>query len=369
MSEDWYFLVHRRSLAIAAIEAGYEVALVTRVERHAEAIRALGVKLYPLTHYRRSNANPLSELAVLRELLAIYRDFRPDVAHHEALKPVVYGPIVARLARVPAILNVLVGLGYLFASKSRKAHLLRFALLPFMRMALTYGNSSVVVQNAGDRQTLLNRRLVPPDRLLTIQGTGVDVKRFAPLPFPEGIPIVVLASRILWDKGVGEFVAASRILHQSRYQVRFVLVGEPDTHNPAAITRKTIEGWVAEGVIEWWGLREDMPEVLSSSTIVCLPSYHEGLPKVLLEAAACGRPIVATDIPGCRAVARHGENALVVPVRDAPAVAMAIATLLDDGEMRTRFGIRGREIVLGELSDEIVCRQTLETYRELLART
>ena len=366
MSEDWYFWVHRRSLAIAAVEAGYHVGLVTRVDRYENAIKELGVDVFPLSRYQRSNLNPFVEFAVLREVVSIYRKFLPDIAHHEALKPVIYGPIASRLTGVKGVVNVLVGLGYLFASSSQKARTLRIGVAPVMRLALNAGNSRVVVQNEGDRQVLLDRGIAEARHMRMIRGTGVDVQRFSPAPEPEGVPVVMLASRILWDKGVGEFVAASRILRNIGYRVRFVLVGVPDSHNPAAISSATIEEWVAEGLVEWWGLREDMPQVLAQATIVCLPSYHEGLPKVLLEAAACGRPIVATDIPGCRAVARDGENALIVPLRDAPAVAMAVATLLDDPDMRNRFASRGREIVVSELSDEIVCRQTLDLYRELL---
>ena len=367
MPEDWYFWVHRLSLARAARAAGYEVALVTRVGSFGAAIEGEGIRLYPLRSFLRSSANPFAELSMLRELVSAYRDFVPTIAHHEALKPVLYGPLAAHLSGVPAVVNVLVGLGFLFASDSMKARVLRVLLLPLLRMAWNSGNSRVIVQNDGDYRTLIDFRLADAGRISKIRGTGVDTSLFAPTPEPSGTPIVMLASRILWDKGVGEFVEASRILRASGCRVRFVLVGIPDLHNPMAIPRKRIEAWVAEGLIEWWGVRWDMPKVLEQASIVCLPSYHEGLPKILLEAAACARPIVATDIPGCHAIARHGINALRVPVRDAAAVAAAVSTLVQDAAMRKRFGEAGRKIVLEELSDEIVCRQTLDAYGTLIA--
>ncbi|SPE20753.1 Glycosyl transferase, group 1 family protein (fragment) [Burkholderiales bacterium] len=185
-------------------------------------------------------------------------------------------------------------------------------------------------------------------------------------PEPDGPPIVVLPARMLWDKGVGEFVESARILRAAGVQARFVLVGQPDRQNPHSVTRSQIEAWVREGAVEWWGLRLDMPAVLSHSTVVCLPSYHEGLPKVLLEAAACARPLVATDIPGCREIARSGQNALLVPVGDAKSLADAIRALLADPQMRRDYGAAGRRTVEQQFTDQMVAEQTLGLYARLL---
>jgi glycosyltransferase involved in cell wall biosynthesis len=368
IAEDWYFWSHRLSLARAARAAGYEVALVTRVGRFGPAIEQEGIRLYPLARFARSSANPLRELATLIELIGVYRDFRPSIAHHVALKPVIYGSLAARLTGVPTVVNALGGLGFVFASPSRTASLLRPFVFRAMRFTLNRRHGCVIVQNATDSQTLIDRSIVSDDHIVIIRGSGVDTARFAPAPEPSGTPVVVLAARMLWDKGVGEFVSAARRLRAAGVQARFALVGTPDRHNPVAVPRAQLHEWVNEGVIEWWGLRDDMPAVLSQAQIVCLPSYHEGLPKVLLEAAACARPIVATDIAGCREIAREGVNARLVPLRDDAALADAIGALLADPQLRRDYGAAGRRIVETEFTQEGVAAQTLALYDRLRGR-
>ncbi|HYB49688.1 MAG TPA: glycosyltransferase family 4 protein [Burkholderiaceae bacterium] len=369
ISEDWYFWSHRLSLARAAVAAGYEVALATRVSRYQKAIEEQKIRVYPLQWFERASATPGRELATMYELARIYRDFRPDVAHHVALKPVIYGTLAARLTGASRIVNALAGLGFVFQSSSASARVLRPLVQSAMRLTLNLHNGCVIVQNDADRRALIDRRLTSADRIEIIRGSGVDLAQFVATPEPQGAPIVVLPARMLWDKGVREFVEAARILRAAGAQARFVLVGQPDRQNPHSVTRSQLQAWVHEGAVEWWGLRLDMPAVLSHSCIVCLPSYHEGLPKVLLEAAACARPIVATDIPGCREIAHAGQNALLVPVGDAPALAHAIQALLSDPQMRRDFGARGRRIVEEQFTDQMVAEQTLALYARLLEST
>jgi len=364
VTEDWYFCSHRLPLARAAKAAGYEVVVATRVGAHAEAIIAEGFKLVPIG-LRRSSQNPWREIKAILEIAGIYRRERPDLVHHVALKPVLYGSIAARLTRVPAVVNALAGLGFVFASESLKARLLRPWVVGALRLLLDARERVLIVQNPDDRRMLVEGGVVKPARVRLIRGSGVDIRRFAPTPEPVGTPLVVLPSRLLWDKGVGEFVAAARLLKAQGVEARFVLVGDGDPENPATIPDGTLEAWRAEGVVEWWGRREDMSAVLESSSIACLPSYREGLPKVLLEAAACGRPLVATDVPGCREIVIDGSNGLLVPVRDAPALADAIGRLLADPGLRVAMGRRGRELVEAQFSEERVVMQTLAVYREL----
>lgn len=364
VTEDWYFCSHRLPLARAAKAAGYEVVVATRVGAHAEAILAEGFKLVPIG-LRRSSQNPWREIKAILEIAGIYRRERPDLVHHVALKPVLYGSIAARLTRVPAVVNALAGLGFVFASESLKARLLRPWVVGALRLLLDARGRVLIVQNPDDRRMLVEGGVVKPARVRLIRGSGVDIRRFAPTPEPVGTPLVVLPSRLLWDKGVGEFVAAARLLKAQGAEARFVLVGAGDPENPATIPDGTLEAWRAEGVVEWWGRREDMSAVLESSSIACLPSYREGLPKVLLEAAACGRPLVATDVPGCREIVIDGSNGLLVPVRDAPALADAIGRLLADPGLRVAMGRRGRELVEAQFSEERVVMQTLAVYREL----
>ncbi len=367
VTEDWYFCSHRLPLARAARAAGYEVVVATRVGRHADAITGEGFKLVPL-NLRRSSQNPLRELAAILEITGVYRRERPDLVHHVALKPVLYGSIAARLARVPAVVNALAGLGFVFASASLKARLLRPWVVGALRLLIDAEGSRLIVQNPDDRRMLVEGGISAAGRVRLIRGSGVDLRRYLPSAEPEGTPLVMLPARLLWDKGVGEFVAAARLLKAQGAVARFALVGDGDAENPAAIADEEIEAWREGGVVEWWGRREDMPEVLGLAHIVCLPSYREGLPKVLLEAAACARPLVATDVPGCREIVIDGRTGLLVPPRDAPALAAAIGRLLAAPQLRAEMGRRGRELVAAEFSEESVVAQTLAVYRELAPR-
>jgi glycosyltransferase involved in cell wall biosynthesis len=367
VTEDWYFCSHRLPLALAAQDAGYDVAVVTHVNEHAEAIRRAGIRLIPFNLSRRS-MNPLSELAVLARLIVIYRKEKPNLVHHVAMKPVLYGSLAARFSGVPHVVNALAGLGYVFTSERMMARLLRCAIGTAFRVILNSGRSRLILQNYDDICMFLRKRFINEGRIRLVRGSGVDTAVFSPTPEPAGIPVVMLASRMLWDKGIKEFVEAARQLKTRKIDARFVLVGDTDTHNPSAISKEQLTAWQSEGVIEWWGRRDNMPTVLEHANIVCLPSYHEGLPKVLLEAASCGRPIVTTDVPGCREVVRNGENGFLVPMRSTVELANAMQDLIENPALRQKMGARGREIVVRELSIEKVIKETLPIYSELLSQ-
>lgn len=367
VTEDWYFCSHRLPPARAAKAAGYEVVVATRVNQHGGAILAEGFKLVPIDLSRRS-WNPLRELVAIAEIVGIYLRERPDVVHHVALKPMLYGSIGARIARVPAVVNALPGLGFVFSSEALMARLLRAFMVRAFRLLLNTGRGVLILQNLEDKAMHVAGGMVAPERVRLIRGSGVDIQCFAPTPEPAGIPLVVLPARMLWDKGVGEFVAAARLLRKQGVQARFALVGEPDPANPASVPQAMLDAWRAEGVVEVWGWRDDMAQVFRDCHIACLPSYREGLPKALLEAAACGRALVATNAPGCREIVRHGENGLLVPLRDAMGLAEAIEKLLSDPDLRASMGKRGRSLVEAEFSEGHVAEQTLAVYRELSER-
>ncbi|MHB8828650.1 MAG: glycosyltransferase family 4 protein [Syntrophales bacterium] len=365
VTEDWYFCSHRLPLALAAQDAGYDVAVVTHVNEHGEAIRRAGIRLIPFNLSRRG-MNPLSELAVLARLIAVYRKEKPDIVHHVAMKPVLYGSLAARLSGVPHVVNALAGLGYVFTSDQPKAKLLRPVIGSVFSMLLNSRRSRLILQNKDDRSLFIRKQFISEERIRLIRGSGVDPAVFSPTPESAGIPVVMLASRMLWDKGIKEFVEAARQLKTRSVYARFVLVGDTDPHNPATIKKEQLISWHTEGVVEWWGRHDDMPEILAQAHIVCLPSYREGLPKVLLEAASCGRPIVTTDTPGCRDVVRNGESGLLVPVRSTVELADAIQRLIASPELRRKMGARGREIVVNEFAIEKVISETLTVYEELL---
>ncbi|MFZ5761966.1 MAG: glycosyltransferase family 4 protein [Thermodesulfobacteriota bacterium] len=365
VTEDWYFCSHRLPLAQAAKEAGFDVVVVTRVRDHGEVIRRAGLRLVPCEWSRRG-LNPFRELVVLAKLWRIYRREQPDIVHQVALKPVLYGTLAAWFAGCGRVVNAVAGLGFIFISSRKRARLLR----PLVRMALRWlldrPGSRLILQNRDDVEQFIQEKLADPGKIILIRGSGVDLTRFVPEPERPEPLVVLLASRLLWDKGVGEFVEAARRLRNQGANARFVLVGDGDSENPATIPRQQLAAWKEAGDIEWWGRRDDMPQILGMAHIVCLPSYREGLPKVLLEAAACARPLVATDVPGCREIVRSGENGILVPVRDAVALAAAIETLLGDPERRQQMGRVGRRMVEEGFAQEVVVDATMALYREMM---
>jgi len=363
-----FFLSHRLPIALAAREAGHDVHIATAPGPAVERIVARGLPHHPVP-ISRSGLNPLGEFRCVAALTRLYRRLRPDIVHHVTIKPVLHGGLAARLARVPATVSAISGLGYVFVDRARRPAPLRRAARAFYRLALRQRNGRVIFQNPDDRDAFVRGGLVQAGHAALIKGSGVDLARFAPAPEPPGEPMVVLPARMLWDKGVGEFVAAARRLRADGVKARFVLVGDTDPGNPTAIPPARLEAWRAEGAVEWWGHRDDMPAVLAGAHVVCLPSYREGLPKSLIEAAACARPMVATDVPGCREIARDGENALLVPARDDNALAMALARLIGDPALRRTLGGRGRAIAEAEFAVERVVAQTLALYDALLAET
>lgn len=364
-TEDWVFCLHRLPLARAARAAGYDVVVVTRVREHAAAIENAGLRLIPL-EMARGGMRPWQEFATLLRLCGIYRRERPDLVHHVAVKPVLYGSLAAALTGTRAVVNALTGLGFLFTSQRLLARILRPPVELAMRILVNRRNSRVIVQNTDDFNMLIAKGVVQAAGARLIRGSGVDTAAFMPAPVPPGVPLVVLPARLLWDKGVGEFVAAARQLKARGVRARFALVGDRDAENPAAVPQATLDEWRAEGAVELWGWRNDMAQIYRECHIVCLPSYREGFPKVLLEAAACGRALISTDVEGCREAVAHGRSGFLVPARDAATLADALSRLIADPALRDEFGANARAIVVGELSLTAVIDRTLAVYREVL---
>ena len=364
--DDGFFFYHLMPIARAARDAGFDVAVACPVATHSAAICAEGIRVLPLP-IARGRVSPVADLRTLSALMRTCRAERPDIVHAVAMKPVLYGAAAARLAGVPAVVGALMGLGYVFTSRDIKARLLRPLLRRALRWALSGRRSTCIVQNPDDG-VFLTGLGVARRGILVIRGCGVDTSRFAPSPEPEGPVRATMVSRLLWDKGVSEFVEAARIARPQDADLRFTLVGAPDEGNPAAVPLDRLEGWRAEGLVDWQGHRDDIPSVWNESHIAVLPSYREGLPKALLEAASCGRPIVAADVPGSREVACAGESALLVPSRDAAALAAAILRLAGDPALRARLGAGGRALVEREFSEERIAAETLALWRRLLAQ-
>ncbi len=365
ISEDWFFCSHFLERAAAAREAGYDVVVMTRERAHGGTIRAAGIRLLPVKFDRRS-VNPVSECLSLLRIYLAYRRERPDVLHHVAAKAILYGSLAACFFPKPAIVNAPVGMGYVFSSRQRLARLLRPCLRLAYRLLLNPRRSRVIFENPDDAAWFVNERVVRAADAVVIRGAGIDVRTFQPGDAPGGPPVVALAARMLRDKGVFEFVEAAHQLYDDGVAARFVLVGDPDSENPASIPVEQLRSWHGRRGVEWWGWRQDMASTWREVHIACLPSYREGLPKALLEAAACGLPIVTTDAVGCREVVQNGDNGLLVPVGDAPALAKALRTLISDARLRDRMGKRSSVRAEREFSSERVIGETLAVYRSLL---
>lgn len=363
---DWFFCSHFIERANAAQRAGYEVVVLTHVNQHRAAIEAIGLRIIPLAIDRRS-LNPLTTLSTLLQLIRVFRREKPDLLHQVALKPILLGGLAARFTGCGRIINAVVGGGYVFTSMSP----LMRAIRPLVQKALKYLlnpiGSIVVFENRDDMADFVRAGQVRAEDAVLIRGAGVDPVLYKERLGHNLVPLVVVPARLLWDKGLGEFVEAARILRVAGVEARFALVGGADPGNRATIEPDVLDRWKDEAAVELWGFRNDMPNVFSEADIVCLPSYREGLPKALLEAMAAGLPCVTTDVPGCREAVRDGETGFLVPPKEPKALANALKILIQDPALRRQMGRRGRVQVLNEFSSSIICEQTLQLYKKLLA--
>lgn len=365
VTEDWYFLSHRLPMACAALRAGYEVHVATNVVDGGAAIEGYGFKLHPL-NWRRGSARPHDLIRILGEIRALYKRLKPDLVHHVGVQPAIIGAIAG--IGLPLVkLHAMAGLGFAFTSKTLRARLTGFAMRLLMRVLLNRPGNAVLVQNPDDRAAVTALG-ISPDRIFLIPGSGVDTEALVPMPEPLGVMRVGYVGRLLADKGVRSLVEAHAILAARGRDIRFVLAGEPDPANPASIPQAEIDSWKQTAGLDVLGHIKDIREVWAMSHIAVLPSRREGLPKSLLEAAACGRPIVATDVPGCREIARPDVNALLVPADDAAALAEAIDRLASDAALRQRFGAAGRAMVEAEFSEHRVGEAIVALYAKLLDR-
>ena len=366
VNEASFFLSHRLPLAVAARKEGYRVHVATRPGDSVNRLVELGFEHHSLA-ISRSGGNPLAEIRSALALLALFRRIKPAIVHLVTIKPVLYGGIAARLAGISAVVAAISGLGFVFSGSSWRAQILRPLVTALYRLALNHRNLRVIFQNPTDKQVFMGLGLVDECRTTLIPGSGVDLSEYSSSPEPAGVITVVLAARLLRDKGVIEFVHAARQLRCEGMQARFLLVGEPDPGNPSSVTSDDIAGWKLEGNVEFLGFRQDIPALFSKSHIVALPSYGEGLPKVLAEAAACGRPIVTTDCPGCRDAIEPDVTGLLVPPRNAPALAAAIRRLIEDPALRQSMGSAGRRLAERVYSIEMIVESHIGIYRALLA--
>lgn len=367
VTEDWYFLSHRLAFARNLRELGWDVLVATRINSAADAARIqdAGLRLASVP-VERGRLLSAGDMRYFWRLIRLYRTERPDVVHHVAMKPVLYGSAAAALARRPGVVNAIAGMGYLFTGGGLAVGLVRKVVMWLFRLLFSRERVRVVLQNAEDVALFREKVGLGAKHVRLIRGAGVRVEEF--VPATHGLrrePVVLLVARMLRDKGVREFVAAARALRIRGVPGRFVLVGGRDPQNPNSLSNEELAAIVAAGDVEWLGQRCDIAELYSGADIAVLPSYREGLPKSLLEAAAAGLPIVAADTSGCREVVESGRNGLLVPIGDSAALADALECLLRDAELRARWGAESRRKAETEFHERVVFRQFLEVYSEI----
>lgn len=361
----WFFISHRLALAKAAKARGYQVHVACDIDNPEEArvITGAGLEFHHVP-LNRGGLNPIGDLRTFFSLLRILMRCRPTLVHNITIKAVLYGSIAARLLGIPGVVNAVSGLGYVFVDEGR-AGVLRLLVRRLYRFALRPRKVRVIFQNEEDRRLFIQSGLVDDSKAVLIAGAGVDLASYAATPEPAAPPVrIVLPARMLRDKGVNEFAAAARLLRQRGFSVECLLVGGLDNSNPAALSAADLRALEASRAVKWLGHVADMPRLLANSHIICLPSYREGLPKALIEACAAGRPIVTTSVPGCRDVVTDGVNGLLVPPRDAAALAHALGRLVEDAQLRVAMGQQGREIAK-RFDLSTVIRSTFQVYDEL----
>lgn len=363
-----FFLSHRLPLAVAANKAGYKVHIASADGTGVKKISQLGFE-HHVIDIARSGQNPLKELLSIVQLFRVFQKIRPQIVHLITIKPVLYGGLAARFAGVDGVVAAVSGLGTVFLSQSGLAGLRKTFISFLYRQAFRQKKLAVIFQNPDDRQVLLDIGALSLDQSRLIRGSGVDLLDYPCLPELEGTPVVVMAARLLRDKGIYEYVEAARILRQRGIDACFRLIGAPDAGNPSSIGQSQLDAWSAEGVVELLGYRSDISQQYAVATIVCLPSYREGLPKSLVEAAACGRAVVTTDVPGCRDAIELDVSGLLVPVKDAEALADALQRLIESPALRQCMGSAGRVLAEREFAIEKIVDAHLNIYQELASPT
>ena len=364
-NSDWLLAHFRLPLLNALEQEGLELILISPSGEYVELLQAAGYQWKPW-HLARKSLSPLKVVRAVGELIRYYRLFQPTAVHQITIQAIFYGSIAARLTGVPVVINNYTGLGYLF-SQAKQASWLRKVTLPILRWASHRGGFFSVLLNEQDQRELIERRIITRQRSQIIPGEGIDLERFHPADEDrDREPLVVLmAARLLWDKGVEDYLKAAAAVKEKAPEVQFWLAGSPDPGNPSSIPEERLAAWREEGVVRFLGYREDMADLLRKAEVAVLPSYHEGLPMFLLEAAASGLSIIATDLEGCRAIVVEGENGFLVPTGDVERLAGRLLELIRQPELRKRMGVKSREIAEKRFDQKLIISQFLELYRRL----
>ena len=371
ITEDWFFVSHFLSRAVAAKKRGYQIYVCCNQTKYRKLIENNDIKFIKL-RYNRKSINPLAEFYILLKTIFIYKKFSPDIVHHIAFKPIIYGSIAAKLINIRSVINAPVGMGYVFTSGTLKANILRPLLKILLKIFLNshHGKNKknmVIFENEDDLKYFLGIKAIRFKDAIVIKGAGVDIdKSIFNNKKKNLVPIVTLVSRMLKDKGINEFVESARLLKDKKIKARFLLVGDVDPLNSSSIKSSLLKRWNDNKTIEWLGWIDDVKTILKQTDILCLPSYREGLPKALLEGAAIGLPIVTTNTVGCKDVVQNGINGILVPIKDSFSLSIALEKLIKDSALRKKMGGQSIKIATDNFSSTIIIKQTLEVYSKMV---
>lgn len=359
-----FLLSHRLALVEGLRESHHDLIIITGAGCEVEKIRQMGFCIYSIP-FTRSGMNPVLEIKTLWHIFKLYRKLKPDLVHHVTIKPIIYGSIIARICRVPTIVNAVSGLGYVFTTDTLLVKLIRRLVIWGYRYANFGKNTRVILQNDGDKSIFIANKMADEKKLRMIYGAGVDLDEFTIKRYtaPEKI-MIALPARMLWSKGVAEFIAAAQHIKKLHKNVQFMLIGSYDPNNPSAVGLKQLQAWQMQNTVFWWGF-SDISCLMPFLDIICLPSYGEGMPKVLLEAAAAGKCIVASDIPGISQLVNNDEHGVLVPIKDASSLTTALLDVIENPKKRALLGVNARtEVEMYYQVDKIV-DQTYRVYAEL----
>lgn len=356
------FISHRRGLYLKLRE-GHDVRVILPdTEDHKAAQKEIPPECLLSIPMTRKGTNPFAELRALIGYYLQYRKNTPELAHHFTIKPVIYGTIAARLAGVPKIVNSITGLGFVFTSNSAKAKILGILVKHLYRFCFSSPRVKVIFQNTDDRDFFIKHHIIRADRCFLVEGSGVNINKFTPLPTNNAVPKILVASRLLVEKGIFEFIEALQILKNKGLKFEAIIAGDIDPGNPGTISATQVSDWKQSGIATFLGFQSDMASVLRPIDIACLPSYREGLPMALLEAMAAGKPLVTTDAPGCRATVRNGRNGFLVPTKDPQALADALEKLILDAGLREQMGLESRKLAVELFSTEKITSEIMKVY-------
>ena len=364
----WYLYHYRRDLIRTLLEQGWDVIAASPDDEYVESLKSLGIPWYPVQMTRRG-LNPLTEIESYRACYRVFKELRPTLVHLFTLKSVLYGTLAARRLHIPGIINSITGLGYLYSQGSALGRIPQYTLEALLRRAFHDDSVHVIFQNPDDCEYFDTKGILNPGQASVIHSSGVSLTQFPYVHEPSGIPVVLIAARMLWDKGIDTAVKAAEILKERGIPHKLVLAGSPDDGNPASIPEKTLQMWNEKENIKWLGHVDEIEKEFAESTVVILPSsYREGVPRSLIEAAATGRPLIASDMPGCREIVHENRNGFLIPINDPLELANMLDRLLTDEALRYKMGIESRRIVEDQFSSKFVNNATIDVYRSILEK-